>query len=474
MSESDHSSPERIANNTYSAFIEDLKFQDLEVRPDEEIRSLIRKTRDESLSDKERQQARNEIIEANLRAIPYVIKNLPKTGVAPEELVGEGFEVLNSCIDNFDPDHISPKTEDIVKFSSYLMVSLEAKLRNPISIEGVDQKIRLPLYVENYIGVMKKVREKFLQERHKEPNATEWYRATVEFLGKNRSLQALKGFSPEVFDATRTHRIEKRHVQIGRKTRSGKMSTDTLSTSYGNIEETISDPDIDIEKEVIKKMLEEDMEDVISTLTNRQKRVLELRHGIGFNEKGEPNPELTLQKVADIFGVTRENIRRIEQQGLRKLRHPSRSRKIRDYAESSPDIYAWDREERDYKDVINKTAKGIMKENTRKDIVAFLKELRSGSKDTGKFDRGLLSEIFSEGQVMQLLYRERTLKSSPRVLSRDLLNEVNNIIKGIKEGQAELYNTDDFGRYLNIHQKHYYWEKEKEIDPDELNGKLKQ
>jgi RNA polymerase primary sigma factor len=72
-------------------------------------------------------------------------------------------------------------------------------------------------------------------------------------------------------------------------------------------------------------LLKEQLDDVLDTLTDREKRVLELRFGI---EDGRPR---TLEEVGKEFGVTRERIRQIEAKALRKLRHPSRSRKLKDY-----------------------------------------------------------------------------------------------------------------------------------------------
>jgi RNA polymerase primary sigma factor len=76
-----------------------------------------------------------------------------------------------------------------------------------------------------------------------------------------------------------------------------------------------------------KQLLKEQIEDVLTTLTPREKRVLELRFGL------EDGRSRTLEEVGVEFNVTRERIRQIEAKALRKLRHPSRSRKLKDYLE---------------------------------------------------------------------------------------------------------------------------------------------
>ena len=76
-----------------------------------------------------------------------------------------------------------------------------------------------------------------------------------------------------------------------------------------------------------QQLLREQVEDVLATLTSRERRVLELRFGL------EDGRSRTLEEVGKEFGVTRERIRQIEAKALRKLRHPSRSRKLRDYLE---------------------------------------------------------------------------------------------------------------------------------------------
>ena len=79
------------------------------------------------------------------------------------------------------------------------------------------------------------------------------------------------------------------------------------------------------EKYAISEMLKSELNDVLKTLTEREEKVLRLRFGI------DDGQSLTLEEVGKIFGVTRERIRQIESKALRKLKHPSRSKKLKDF-----------------------------------------------------------------------------------------------------------------------------------------------
>ncbi|MGD9933961.1 MAG: sigma-70 family RNA polymerase sigma factor [Dehalococcoidia bacterium] len=96
-----------------------------------------------------------------------------------------------------------------------------------------------------------------------------------------------------------------------------------LLSSYQDLE--LADPDEDVEARASRPILREQVEDVLASLTSRERRVLQLRFGL------EDGRSRTLEEVGREFGVTRERIRQIEAKALRKLRHPSRSRKLRDW-----------------------------------------------------------------------------------------------------------------------------------------------
>ena len=88
----------------------------------------------------------------------------------------------------------------------------------------------------------------------------------------------------------------------------------------------------DIEEKVSYIMMSEQLHEVLETLTEREQRVLELRYGL---KGGEAK---TLEEVGNAFNVTRERVRQIEAKALRKLRHPSQSRKLRDYIDYTPTV----------------------------------------------------------------------------------------------------------------------------------------
>ncbi len=306
-------------HDTYGSFLRDLQDSELEILPNEEIVEKVKVIRDESTPDELKAHLRNDIIESNMRLIPHILKHsAKKIGVRPEELIGESFEVLNKCIDNWDPFKISTKSEEPVKFVTYFGASLRASLRFPHSVAVVGKPIVLPQGIRNLENYMRQARELFMQEEKREPNYDEWYMRTVD-LAASKRIKAINSLTPENFD-----NIERTTVRgigsLEKLSGSGTADPDTLTPNQGFASETIADDDADTEEEALRELLKTDVQNALNILSPVERTVIELRFGIGFNEDGKPRVSQTLENVGGMIGKTRERVRQIESKALRKLR----------------------------------------------------------------------------------------------------------------------------------------------------------
>lgn len=320
---------------TYGAFISDLEAQHLEVLPGVDVQAKIRLMRDPSISDTERDQLRTEVINSNLRIIPFILKDRTLPGVAPEELVGEAFEVLNNCINNYDEKYVSPKNEQSAKFSTYYIRSLEEALKAPQSLAKVEDTITAPRNADNIASIMRQAWEVYMQENHHEPSPDEWYLRTIKLAGdRNLRLATIEQMAPEMLESVRNSRISivKR---IGKTSSRGNVAADTLEPLSGTVENTLVDPGGSLDEIVEREDLEMRIEKQLETLTPREKNILELVFGLGLNEDGEKKEPLTIAQVALIYGVDRVRISQIRDNALRKMRHPMRSRHYRNYYEDA-------------------------------------------------------------------------------------------------------------------------------------------
>lgn len=320
--------------DTYGAFLNDLGESNPKILSDEQVRGGIIALRNPYISDAEKNRLRNEVYGSVIRLIPWAINNsrAPESK-HPEELVGEAFEVVDRCIENFDPEDVSPRTEEPAKFSTYVARSLREALKAPATTVDVSGSVPMPVHATDYRTLMRRAWEEFLQENQKEPNSEEWYRKTVSYIAQNRnSLATLRGMTPETFSAVKEHGIDRKYAQIGRRFGGMWVDKDTLGLlPPADIAERVPDDGEGVHEQVVKKLLSEDVSDVLASLTSRERRVLELRFGIGLNEDGKEMKPMTLAEVASVYGVVRETIRKTEEKAIQKLRNPIRVRKIERY-----------------------------------------------------------------------------------------------------------------------------------------------
>ena len=267
------------------------------------------------------EDANQALIRANLRLVVSVAKRYLGRGISFSDLIQEGNMGLLRAVNKFDPRRG-------FKFSTYATWWIRQSINRSIAEQA--RTIRIPVHLFESISRILRIQRTLTQELGREPTNEELV-LELGYLPASDVQAILRAHAEELpLAPDLQRRLETATQKIDRVLRSAEEPVsidgpvgDEDSSSLGDFiedEDALSPLD-----SASRQMLREQIQDALTLLTDREREVLELRFGL------KDGKDHTLEEVSAFFDVTRERIRQIEAKALRKLRHPSRSRQLRDY-----------------------------------------------------------------------------------------------------------------------------------------------